>query len=40
MARRNLTIEQRLKGCRKLLKSRKVNAGMKRWARKFIKENA
>jgi hypothetical protein len=31
---------QRMKGARKLLKSPKVNAGMKKWARKFIAENS
>jgi len=30
---------QRLKGARKLLKSRRVNAGLKKWARKFIAEH-
>jgi hypothetical protein len=36
MARHKLTIEQRLKGARKLVNSPKVNAGLKAWAKKII----
>jgi hypothetical protein len=35
-----LTIAARLKGARKLVKSKRVSAGLKKWARKFIAENS
>lgn len=34
-----LTIAERVRGARKLLKSRRVNAGLKKWARKFIAQH-
>lgn len=37
---RGLTIAARLKGARKMLKSRRVNPGMKKYLRKFIKEHS
>jgi len=40
MARHKLTIEQRLKGARKLVKNPRVNTGLKKWARKFIAEHS
>lgn len=38
--RHKLTIAQRLKGARKLVKSRRANGGLKKWARKFIAEHS
>lgn len=36
MARHKLTIAQRIKGARKLVKNPKVNSGLKSWAKKFL----